>query len=98
MLQCVPVLDMGCCSLWRPNIEHTYNQVSITRAVHFICNVDGAASAIGNRNLAFLCGLEVPDGVVVLGMLLQLFRCHGRHDNVVVSATFWLVPAGRNDS
>lgn len=62
----------------------TYNQVSITRAMHLICKVDGAASVIGNRYLAFLRGLEVPYCVVVLCMLLQLLSCHWRHDGMPV--------------
>jgi hypothetical protein len=80
MLRGVPDADVGRCSLWTPNLEQTYNQVSITGAVHFIRDVDGAASAIGDRDLALLLGFEIPDGVVVFWMLHQLFSCHGSHD------------------
>jgi hypothetical protein len=62
-----------------PNIEQTYNQVSITGAVHFIRDVDGATSAIGDSNLALLLGFEIPDGVVVFWVLHQLLSCHGSH-------------------
>lgn len=80
LLQGVPILDVGRCTLWSPNIEHqTYNQVSITRAMHFICDVDGPASAIGDGYLALLLRFEIPDCVVVFWVLLQLFRSHGRH-------------------
>jgi len=58
--------------------------VSISRAVHLIGNVDGTASALGNRHFAFLCRVEVPDSVVVLGVLLQLFRCERGHGEVPV--------------
>jgi hypothetical protein len=57
----------------------TYNQVSITGAVHFVRDVDGAASAIGDSNLAFFLGPEVPDGVGVFWVLQQLLGCHGGH-------------------
>jgi hypothetical protein len=71
--------DVGRCSLWRPNIEQTYNQVSITGAVHFICDVDGAASAIGDSKRGFFLGLERPDGVVVLWVLQQILGSQGGH-------------------
>jgi hypothetical protein len=75
MLHDCACLTWGVGALSEPNIERTYNQVSISGAVHFICNVDWPASALGNRDLAFLRGFEVPDRMVVLGVLLQLFRC-----------------------
>jgi hypothetical protein len=62
-----------------PNIERTHNQVSITSAVDLICKVDGAAPVFGDREFALLCGFEIPDGVVVLWVLLQLLGCQGRH-------------------
>jgi hypothetical protein len=63
----------------KPNIERTYHHVSITLPVHLVCNVDGAASAIGDSDLALFLWFEVPDGVVVFWVLLQLFCSHGRH-------------------
>jgi hypothetical protein len=70
----------GTLQLTETKYRATYNQVSISGAVHFICKVDGATSVLGDRYLAFLCGLQVPNCVVVLWMLLQLLncqRCHG---------------------
>jgi hypothetical protein len=58
--------------------------VSITSAVHLICNVDGAASAVGDWQFALFLGFEVPYRVVVFWVLLQLLSCHGRHGEVVV--------------
>lgn len=69
----------GTLQLRVPNIERTYNQVSITCAVDLICKVDGAAPVSGDREFAFLRRFEIPDGVVVLWVLLQFFGCQGRH-------------------
>jgi hypothetical protein len=57
--------------------------VSITGAVDFICDIDGAASAIGDSNLALLLGFEIPDSVVVFRVLQQLIGCHGGHGGCV---------------
>jgi hypothetical protein len=74
----------GVLQLRVPNIERTYNQVSITSAMDLICKVDGAAPAIGDGQLALLRRFEVPDGVVVLWMLLQLLGGQGRHGGDVL--------------
>jgi hypothetical protein len=65
----------------------THNQVSITSAMHLVCNVDGAASVFGDRIFAFFGGLEVPDCVVVFWVLAQLLGGHGRHGDVVLVGT-----------
>jgi hypothetical protein len=98
MLQDGPDADVGRCSLWVPNIEQTYNQVSITGAVHFVCDVDGAAPAMGDSNLAFFLRLEVPDGVVVFWVLQQLLGCHGGHDGKVLLQGPWTVAAAWSDA
>ena len=79
MAHCVPDLEMGCCSLEIPNIEQTHHQVSVTRTMHLVGDVDRTASAIGNSYLAFLRRLEVPNSVIVFRVFEQLLRCHGRH-------------------
>lgn len=46
-------------------------------AMDFVCDVERAASVVGNGDFAGLGGLEVPDGVVILGVLEQLIGRHG---------------------
>jgi hypothetical protein len=65
----------GTLQLTETKYRATYNQVSISGAVHLICKVDGPTSVLGDRYLAFLCGLEIPYCVIVLWMLLQLLDC-----------------------
>lgn len=82
LLQGVPILDMGRCILGIPKYRaelHTYNQVSITGAMHLVGDVDGSASAIGDGQRATLFRFEVPDGVVVLWVRPELVCIHGRH-------------------
>ena len=45
-------------------------------AMDLVCYVERTASALTNRQLSLLLGLEVPDGVVVLWVLQQLFGLH----------------------
>jgi hypothetical protein len=59
--------------LTAPNIEQTHHHVSITLTMHLVCNINGATSSIGNCDFAFFLWFEVPDGVVVFWVLLQLF-------------------------
>jgi hypothetical protein len=42
-------------------------------AVDLVSNVNGPASVLCNGGCAVMVGIELPDGVVILGVLLQLF-------------------------
>lgn len=52
----------------------TYHEMNVAMAVDLICNVERAASALSDRQLALLLGLEVPHNMVVLWVLDQLCR------------------------
>jgi hypothetical protein len=75
------------CMRAKYRVGKTHNQVSITGAVHLICNVDGPASVFGDRKFALFRGFEVPYCVVVFWVLPQLLSCHGRHGEVVLVGT-----------
>lgn len=51
--------------------------MTVPVAVDLICNVYRTASVFGNGSFSFLCRLEVPNDVLVLWMLAELFRAHG---------------------
>ena len=50
-------------------------------AVDLVGYVDGAASVLCNGDLSFLGRLELPDGVLILWVPLQLFSRHMGHCN-----------------
>lgn len=54
----------------------TYHNMEVPMAMDLVCYVERTASALTNRQLSLLLGLEVPDGVVVLWVLQQLFGLH----------------------
>jgi hypothetical protein len=69
----------------------TYHHVAGTVAVHLICNVYRPASVFSNGKLLFPLWLQVPDGVVVLGMLEQFINRHrsrGPHDERFLSGLY----------
>ena len=50
-------------------------------AMNLVGYVDGATSVFCNGDLSFLGRRELPDGVLILWVLLQLFSCHRGHCN-----------------
>lgn len=60
-------------------IMRTYYNLTVAMAVNFIGYVNRTTSVLCHSNFPFLVRFELPDGVLVLGMLLQLFGCHGCH-------------------
>jgi hypothetical protein len=62
------------------NRLRTYNNLAIAMAVNFVGDVDGTTSVLCHGDFPFLVRLELPDSVLILWMLLQLFSCQRRHD------------------
>lgn len=60
---------------------YTHQNFAITMAMDFVSYVDGTTSVLCHGDFPFLSRLELPDGVLVLWVLLQLFSCHGPHSN-----------------
>ena len=50
----------------------THDEAAGAMAVDLISNVNGPASILCDAGCALVVGVEVPDGVVILGVLLQL--------------------------
>jgi hypothetical protein len=48
-------------------------------AVDLVGDVNGATSVLCHSDFALLVGLELPDGVLILWMLLQLFCSQWSH-------------------
>jgi hypothetical protein len=59
----------------------THHKLAFSMAVNLVGYVDGATSVLCNGDLSFLGRLELPDGVLILWVLLQFFGCHRRHCN-----------------
>jgi hypothetical protein len=57
----------------------TYHNAAIAMAMNLIGDVDGATSVLCHSNFTLLVWLELPDGVLVFWVLLQLFRSQWRH-------------------
>jgi hypothetical protein len=64
-------------------LSGTYHQMTVAMAMDLIGNVDGAAPVFRNRHFALPFWFEIPDGVVVFGVLEQLFGCQRRHGSRV---------------
>lgn len=62
--------------------------MDLATAMDLVGYVEWAASVCSDRKLGFLCGLEVPDGVLIFGVLEQLFGGHGSHGAARIDAEY----------
>lgn len=57
----------------------THHQVAISMAMHFVSNVNRAASVLGYGGFSLLLRLQIPYCMVVFWVFEQLLGCHRSH-------------------
>ena len=62
----------------------TYHHMTRSMAVDLVGNTDRTAPGACDADFPLRIWLEVPDGVVVFGVLEELIRCHGRHGAIAI--------------